>query len=114
MRATGREVTDDEVQAMIDEVDHDGNGTVDFPEFLTLHRGCNLSDPVIAACEVEIRAAFRAHDEGTGRVPAAALRPILRTLGEELTDDELLEIRREVGVDGDGFVDYERLIRLMA
>ncbi|KAK1615319.1 hypothetical protein QYE76_020836 [Lolium multiflorum] len=41
MRSLGQNPTEPELQGMIDEVDADGNGTIDFPEFLNL-QVCNL------------------------------------------------------------------------
>ena len=35
IRALGQNTTDKELDAMISEVDHDGNGQLDFPEFCT-------------------------------------------------------------------------------
>ena len=36
MRSSGKNPTEAELQDMINEVDADGNGTIDFPEFLSL------------------------------------------------------------------------------
>ena len=36
MRSLGQNPTDAELQEMIDEIDFDGSGTIDFSEFLTL------------------------------------------------------------------------------
>merc|ERR1719436_978516 len=36
MRSLGQNPTNDELSTMINEVDADGNGTIDFPEFLSV------------------------------------------------------------------------------
>jgi uncharacterized protein YneF (UPF0154 family) len=78
---------------MINEVDSDGNGTIDFPEFLTMMaRKMKTSDS-----EEEIREAFRVFDkDGNGFISAAELRHVMTNLGEKLTDDEVDEMIREV------------------
>lgn len=40
MRSLGQNPTEAELQDMINEVDADGNGTIDFPEFLTMMARC--------------------------------------------------------------------------
>jgi len=55
MRSLGQNPTEAELQDMINEVDADGNGTIDFPEFLTLMaRKMKDTDQ-----EDELREAFR-------------------------------------------------------
>ena len=55
MRSLGQNPTEAELQDMINEVDADGNGTIDFPEFLTMMaRKMKESDS-----EEELREAFK-------------------------------------------------------
>ena len=54
MRSLGQNPTEAELQDMINEVDADGNGTIDFPEFCTLM--VRLSDTRSLTCR-PIRAA---------------------------------------------------------
>ena len=71
MRSLGQNPTEAELQDMINEVDADGNGTIDFPEFLTM-MARKMKD---TDTEEEIREAFRVFDkDGNGFISAAELR----------------------------------------
>ncbi|NXW13941.1 CALM protein, partial [Circaetus pectoralis] len=80
------------------------NGTIDFPEFLTM-MARKMKD---TDSEEEIREAFRVFDkDGNGYISAAELRHVMTNLGEKLTDEEVDEMIREADIDGDGQVNYE-------
>ncbi|XP_057791534.1 calmodulin isoform X2 [Salvia miltiorrhiza] len=83
MRSLGQNPTEAELQDMINEVDADQNGTIDFPEFLNL------------------------------MARKMKLRHVMTNLGEKLTDEEVEEMIKEADVDGDGQVNYEEFVRMM-
>merc|ERR1712178_450071 len=95
--------TEAELQDMINEVDADGNGVIDFPEFLSLSaRKMKDTDT-----EEEILEAFKVFDrDGSGFISAAEIRHIMSNLGEKITDEEMDEMLAEADVDSDGKVDY--------
>jgi Ca2+-binding EF-hand superfamily protein len=78
MRSLGQNPTEAELQDMINEVDADGNGTIDFPEFLTMMaRKMRDTDT-----EEEIKEAFKVFDkDGNGFISAAELRHVMTSLG---------------------------------
>src|ERR1700761_2937802 len=125
MRSLGQNPTEAELQDMINEVDADGNGTIDFPEFLTMMaRKMRDTDT-----EDEIKEAFKVFDkDGNGFISAAELRHVMTSLGasllihprllglfirspfrigEKLSDGEVDEMIREADIDGDGQINYD-------
>jgi len=78
MRSMGSTPTEAELQNMLNEVDSDENGVVDFPEFLTMMaRNIRDSDP-----EEQIRESFKVFDcDGNGYISAVELRHVMTNLG---------------------------------
>ena len=95
---------------MINEVDADGNGTIDFPEFLSL-MARKMKD---TDTEEELIEAFKVFDrDGNSFISAVELRHVMTNLGEKLTDEEVDEMIREADVDGDGQPNYEEFVKMV-
>ena len=110
MRSLGQNPSEAELQDMINEVDVDGNGSIDFPEFLSLKKK-KMKD---TDTEEELVDAFRVFDrDGNGLISAAELWHVMTNLGEKLTDEEVDEMIKEADLDGDGHINYEEFVWMM-
>merc|ERR1719248_116714 len=102
MRALGFEPKQEEIDKMVRDVDDDGSGSVDFPEFLDMmaHKILNR-DPI-----EEINKAFKLFDDdNTGKVTFKNLKRV--------ADEELQEMIDEADRDGDGEVNNDEFQRIM-
>ncbi|KAI9071335.1 hypothetical protein K1719_046714 [Acacia pycnantha] len=110
MRSLGQNPTEAELQDIINEVDADGNGAIDFPEFLNL-MARKMKD---TDSEEELKESFRVFDKDqNGFISPADLRHTMTKLGEKLTDEEVEEMIREADVDGDGQINYDEFVKVM-
>ncbi|KAJ6466853.1 calmodulin [Mycena sanguinolenta] len=110
MHSLGKNPTESELQDMINEVDVDRNGTIDFPEFLAM-MAKKFQD---TDSEEEIRQTFAVFDkDGNGTISVTELQQVMRSLGEKLTDREVEEMMREADVDGDGEINYDEFLQMM-
>ena len=111
MRSLGQNPTEAELQEMIKEVDANGNGNIDFQEFLSLMEK-KMKDP--KDIEQELRDAFKVFDkDGNGFISAQELRHIMTSLGERLTEEEVDQMIQEADTNGDGQVDYNEFVSMM-
>ncbi|OLY84822.1 Protein arginine N-methyltransferase 3 [Smittium mucronatum] len=111
MRSLNQNPSDAELADMINEIDADGNGTIDFPEFLTL-MARKMKD---TDTEEEIKEAFKVFDkDGNGYISAAELKHVMTSLGEKMTEAEVEEMIREADIDGDGQINLDEFLKMMA
>ncbi|XP_054800868.1 calmodulin-like [Prosopis cineraria] len=104
--------TQEELRFMISQVDTDGNGTIEFGEFLNLM--ATKIKEAEAEAEGEFQEAFKAFDiDQDGYISPTELRRVMITVGERVTDEELEQMIRIADLDGDGLVDYQEFVRMM-
>ena len=110
MEALGQSPDDEELQTMVDEVDEDGSGEIEFDEFLV------LMTKQIAATD-EIRSLENAFDEWDddhdGRITVEQIRYILKALPEKPNEDEIEDLIDIADSDRDGMVNFDDLIRMV-
>ncbi|MBW4419681.1 MAG: EF-hand domain-containing protein [Myxacorys californica WJT36-NPBG1] len=106
MRSLGHTPTEAELHHLMQEVDQDASGTIDFEEFrasMVSRHGDRTS---------RLRLAFSMLDEdGNGQISADELRQVMHPFG--LTDAELAEMIQEVDRDGDHAINFEEFCQLV-
>ena len=111
MASLGYHHTDTDIEAMINAVDSDGSGTINFNEFVSL-MGRKADEPI---SEQEVLDAFKVFDkDGNGLISAVELKYIMTSLGEKLTDNEVEEMIGEVDKDEDGHINYDEFVKMMS
>ena len=110
MKNLGQTPSEAELQDMINEVDIDGDGTIDFKEFLGLMaRKMRDNDS-----EEELIEAFKVFDrDGNGLISNVELQHVMTSLGENVTMDEVDEMIKEADLDGDGYINYEEFVKMI-
>ncbi|XP_048732605.1 uncharacterized protein LOC125649266 [Ostrea edulis] len=108
MRSMGQDPTEKELMDMIAEVDVDGNGDVEFDEFLQMmakQMQCTDSPD-------ELIEAFQVFDEDkTGHISVDEFRSVMTTLGEQLTDNDVDEMIADTGVGSNGYIRYKDFVK---
>lgn len=110
LRTLGMNPTEAELQDMINEVDKDGTGLLNFPNFLYMMAKKENDEEA----EDEIREAFKVFDgDGNGFISRTELRHVMMNLGEAVSEEECDAMVEEADVDGDGSINYEEFYMMM-
>merc|ERR1712045_204360 len=114
MRAMGFRPTEEELVDLVNEIDEDGSGQIEFPEFCQLCATFLVEDPDIETMKKELKDAFRIYDkEGQGFITTETLRGLIGELLSPLTDEELDGIIEELDEDGSGSMDFDEFCEMM-
>jgi calmodulin len=110
MKSTGQNPTEAEIHEMINEVDANGDGVINFSEFISLMaRRVKNTDT-----QEDLAQQFKVFDrDGDGLISADECKHVLAGLGEKLTDKEIDEMIRAFDLDGDGHINYEEFVKMM-
>uniref|UniRef100_A0A1A9UW47 EF-hand domain-containing protein n=1 Tax=Glossina austeni TaxID=7395 RepID=A0A1A9UW47_GLOAU len=118
MRSLGQFARVEELQEMLQEIDVDGDGNVSFEEFVDILSNMAYEDKsglsVADQEERELRDAFRVFDKhNRGYITASDLRAVLQCLGEDLDEEDIEDMIKEVDVDGDGRIDFYEFVHAL-
>jgi len=111
MKALGMTPTQVELSDMINEVDADGSGDIDFPEFLSMMAQRRKREEALQ----EIDDTFNLFDrDKDGLISSTELKEVMTAMGEIITDEEIKEIMEEADQSGSSRVqgDSRRYISL--
>mmetsp|Transcript_30605 Transcript_30605/g.39246 ORF Transcript_30605/g.39246 Transcript_30605/m.39246 type:complete len:144 (+) Transcript_30605:251-682(+) len=104
LRSLGMNLTEAELLDIINVVDADGRGTIDFHGFITIMSKRNRE----IDSEEEILEAFKVLDkDGNGVIRATEVRFVLTNFG--LSDGEV----DELNIDDNGSINYEEFVKMM-
>merc|ERR1712087_596055 len=110
MHALGFDVKKDELKKMITDIDADGSGQIEFPEFLEMMTGKMGEKDT----KEEILKVFKLFDDdSTGKVSFLNLKRVAKGLGENMTEEELQDMIDQSDRDGDGEINLEEFYRIM-
>lgn len=97
-------ILETDLRGMVKEVDQDGNGSIEFHEFLLMMaRKLKAADG-----EEEMHHAFKVFDKNDdGFITFDELKRVMCSIGERLTDEEIEDMIKEADLNGDKKIDYK-------
>lgn len=108
LRALGKDNMIEEVPKIFKVADLNGDGFIDFTEFMELHKkdgGVKTTD---------IQNAFLTYDlNGDGKISAEEVMEVLRKLGERCSLEDCRRMVRAVDADGDDMVNMDEFMDMM-
>ncbi|XP_047738014.1 troponin C isoform X4 [Hyalella azteca] len=109
----GLKVTEKALNEIVEEVDEDGSGELEFEEFCILSAKFLIEEDEESLKE-ELKEAFRIYDkEGNGYITTQVLKEILKELDNRLSAEDIEGIVDEVDEDGSGTLDFDEFMEMM-
>ncbi|KAL3858448.1 hypothetical protein ACJMK2_013039 [Sinanodonta woodiana] len=112
LRGLNQNPTEAELKEMIAELDSNGNGTIEFDEFVKM---MNLKAKSTEEEAEELRAAFKKFDkDGNGKINVKELQVAMTEIGQSpFSKDEAKDMIKMADVDGDGCINYNEFVTIM-
>lgn len=110
LKQINQNVKGDFMESIEEDIDEEGTGFIGLEEFMfILQKKLQLDED-----ERELKEIFRVLDkEKKGEVNVNELRWILKSLGDDLTEEDIDDMIADVDTDGSGWVDYDEFSKLM-
>merc|ERR1719461_706550 len=101
LRAMGFRPSKEELQEILEEIDEDGSGEIEFGEFCQLCAKFLVEEPDEETMKAELKDAFRMYDkEGNGFIGTGQIREILKEVDPNIKDEDLDDVIDEIDEDG--------------
>uniref|UniRef100_UPI00358E147D troponin C, skeletal muscle-like n=1 Tax=Myxine glutinosa TaxID=7769 RepID=UPI00358E147D len=115
MTLLGQNPSKEELDAIIEEVDEDGSGTIDFEEFLVMMVMQMKEDAIQSGLsEEELADVFRILDRNQdGYIDRDELWEILKHTGESISETEVDTLMIEGDKNNDGKLDFDEFLKMM-
>ncbi|CAK9300266.1 unnamed protein product [Gordionus sp. m RMFG-2023] len=112
LKVLGHSFAPSDLREMIREFDPGNSGKLDFDDFCMIVAKWVLDQDTGA--EEELREAFRLYDkESNGYIKVSDLRDLLRAIDENISEQELDQMIKEIDSDSSGTVDYDEFMEMM-
>jgi len=110
LKKMGYNFTTKELGKMLERVDKDGNGYIDFQEFTDMLIG----KPISAESETELIKVFKMLDiKGKGHIGVKELQRVTQSVGQKLSKKEIRKMISIADSDGDGKVSFDEFKQIM-
>ncbi|KAK6925802.1 EF-hand domain [Dillenia turbinata] len=110
MRSLGQNPTEAELLDMINKVDTNKTGTIEFKEFLMLMEQRMKDD----SFEQELKEAFQVFDrDQNGLISSSELRRVMTHLGEKPSDEDIEDMIKEADKNDDGLINYNEFATII-
>ena len=101
--------TDVELKDMISEVDADGSGDIDFPEYLAMMVKRQKKEEILS----EVEDTYQLFDiNRNGIITGKDLKEVMTNMGEVITDEEIDAIMEEADPSNNGYITLDDFIKM--
>ncbi|KAK1361935.1 putative calcium-binding protein CML16 [Heracleum sosnowskyi] len=112
LRSLGIKPKGDQIHALLNKLDANGNGSIEFDELVEAILP-NLNEEVLITQD-QLLEVFRSFDrDGNGYITTAELAKQMAKMGQSLTYAEISELMKEADTNGDGVLNFNEFATLM-
>ncbi|KAI9247731.1 calmodulin-like protein [Sporodiniella umbellata] len=109
-------LSENAIQKTIQANDKNGDGKIDFDEFVNIMSDILLPTPRSGSQHEleELRLCFEKFDKNSdGKISEQELKEVMTGLGEKLSEKEIKEMMTEADTNKDGYIDFEEFRQLI-